>query len=96
MAEEIWNLAIRMYEHITDEKLRKTSAAKLMLAMATAIDKSLLLSGDATERITLTSEQIDQRLKELDAAERELKEAWERAQEKRKKAGEEEEKSSGE
>ena len=91
MAEEIWNLAIRMYEHITDEKLRKTSAAKLTVAMATAIDKSLLLAGDATEIMEVKSDaELDQELKQLEAAEKELKEAWKRAEDKRKKAAEEE------
>jgi len=90
MAEEIWNLAIRMYDHITDEKLRKTSAAKLMLAMATAIDKSLLLAGDATDRLEVKTEaELNRELKELEAAEKELKEAWKRAEEKRKKTTEE-------
>ena len=90
MAEEIWDLAIRMYDHITDEKLRKTSAAKLTIAMATAIDKSLLLAGDATERVEVKTEaELEKEWKELDKAEKELKEAWKRAEEKRKKAAEE-------
>jgi len=97
MAEEIWNLAIRMYDHITDEKLRKTSAAKLMMTAAIAIDKALLLDGEATERLEVKSEaELDRQLKELEVAERELKKAWKRAEEKRRKAAEELEKSSTE
>lgn len=85
MAEEIWNLAIRMYDHITDEKLRKTSAAKLTIAMATAIDKSLLLTGEATERMEVkTEKELTKELNDLQAVEKELKEAWVRATAKRK------------
>ena len=89
MANELWDLAIRMKSHISDEKLRKTVAASLTMAMAIAIDKSLLLSGDATERIELSRSEIDRKLNELEIAEKELREAWKRAEEKRKKAAEE-------
>lgn len=87
MAEELWNLAIRMKSHITDEKLRKTAASSLMISLATAIDKALLLLGEATDRLEVKTEsELNQELKELEVAEKELKEAWERA--KRKKAAE--------
>jgi len=95
MAEELWNLAIRMKSHITDEKLRKTAASSLMISLATAIDKALLLLGEATDRFEVkTDAELNQELKQLEAAEKELKEAWERA--KRKKAAEELEKNSTE
>lgn len=90
MAEELWNLAIRMKSHITDEKLRKTAASSLMISLATAIDKALLLLGEATDRLEVKTEsELDRELKELETAEKELKAAWKRALEKRKKAAEE-------
>ncbi|MCJ7646701.1 hypothetical protein MUO65_07360 [bacterium] len=89
MANELWDLAIRMKSHISDEKLRKTAAVSLTIAMATAIDKSLLLSGEVTERFELSRSEIDRKLSELDVAERELKDAWERARKEREKAAEE-------
>ncbi|MBA7513281.1 hypothetical protein ES705_05292 [subsurface metagenome] len=90
MAEELWNLAIRMKSHITDEKLRKTAASSLVIGLATAIDKALLLLGEATDRLEVKSEaELDREWKELDRAEKELKKAWKRAMEKRKKAAEE-------
>ena len=95
MAEELWNLAMRMKSHITDEKLRNTAATSLMISLATAIDKALLLLGEATDRFEVkTDAELNQELKQLEAAEKELKEAWERA--KRKKAAEELEKNSTE
>jgi len=97
MAESLWNLAIEMKEHITKKKLKDSSAARLVISLATLIDKALLLIGEATDRLEFKTEaEIDQQLKELEAAEKELKEAWKRAEEKRKKAAAEPEKSSTE
>jgi len=97
MAESLWNLAIEAKEHITKQKLNKSSAAKLVIVLATLIDKALLLVGDVTDRLEVkTVAEIDQQLKELEVAERELKKAWKRAEEKRRKAAEEPEKSSTE
>jgi len=90
MAEELWNLAIRMKNHISDAKLRKTAASSLVIGLATAIDKALLLLGEATNRFEVKTEaELDQELKQLQAAEKELKEAWKKAEEKRKKEAEE-------
>lgn len=90
MAEKLWDMAIQMISFISDEKLRKSSAAKLMVTAAIAIDKALLLAGEATERLEVKTEaELDRQLKELEVAERELKKAWKRALEKRKKAAEE-------
>jgi len=90
MAEELWNLAIRMKSHITDEKLRKTAASSLVIGLATAIDKALLLLGEATNRFEVKTEaELNRELKELESAERELKKAWKRAMKKQKKAAEE-------
>jgi len=85
MAEELWNLAIRMKNHISDAKLRKTAASSLVIGLATAIDKALLLLGEATNRFEVKTEaEINKQLRELETAERELKLAWDKAMAKRK------------
>ena len=90
MANELWDLAIRMKNHITEAKLRKTAASSLVIGLATAIDKALLLLGEATDRLALVDEkELGRKLNELETAEKELKAAWERAMKKRKKAAEE-------
>lgn len=90
MAESLWDLAIRMKNKITDEKLTKTAASSLVIGLATAIDKALLLLGEATNRFEVKTEaELNRELKELEAAEKELKKAWKRAMKNRKKAAEE-------
>jgi len=90
MAESLWDLAIRMKNKITDEKLKNTAASSLVIGLATAIDKALLLLGEATNRFEVKTEaELNRELKELEATERELKKAWKRAMDKRKKAAEE-------
>lgn len=90
MAESLWDLAIRMKNHISDTKLTKTAASSLVIGLATAIDKALLLTGEATGRLEVKTEaELNRELKELEATERELKEAWKKAEEKRRKAAEE-------
>lgn len=91
MAESLWDLAIRMKNKITDAKLKDTAASSLVIGLATAIDKALLLLGEATNRLEVKTEaELDREWKELDRAEKELKKAWKRAMEKREKAAEEE------
>lgn len=90
MANELWNLAIRMKNKITDAKLKDTAASSLVIGLATAIDKALLLLGETTNRFEVkTDAELNRELKELEATERELKKAWKRAMEKRKKEAEE-------
>ena len=97
MAESLWNLAIEMKEQITKKKLKESSAARLVISLATLIDKALLLIGEATDRLEVKTEaELDHELKELQVAERELKKAWKKAEEQRRKAAEEGEKSSAE
>ena len=97
MAESLWNLAIEAKEAITRAKLEKSSAAQLVIVMATLVDKALLLVGDVTDRLALVDErELDRKLNELETAEKELKDAWKRALENRKKAAAEQEKSSTE
>lgn len=95
MANSLWNLAIEMKEHITKEKMKDSSAARLVISLATLIDKALLLIGEATDRFAIKTEsELNQELKELDRVEKELKAAWRRAE--KQKAAEELEKSSTE
>ena len=89
MADSLWNLAIEMKEHITKQKLKDSSAARLVISLATLIDKALLLTGEVTDRLEVKTEaELNRELKELESAERELKKAWKKAIEKRKKAAE--------
>jgi len=97
MAEELWDLAIEMKKEITKQKLKDSSAARLVISLATLIDKALLLTGEATDRLEVKTEsELKRELRELEKAEKELKEAWKRAEEQRKKAAEEPEKGSAE
>lgn len=85
MADSLWDLAIQAKEKITERKLKDSSAAKLVIVLATLIDKALLLVGDVTERFGLKTEpELNKELSDLQAAEKELKEAWTRAMAKRK------------
>lgn len=85
MADSLWNLAIQAKERITKQKLKDSSAAKLVIVLATLIDKALLLVGEATDRMEVKTEaEINKQLGELEAAEKELKAAWLRAEAKRK------------
>ena len=85
MADSLWNLAIEMKEHITKQKLKDSSAARLVISLATLIDKALLLTGEVTDRLEVKTEsELNQELEELQVAEKELKEAWARAMAKRK------------
>jgi 23S rRNA maturation-related 3'-5' exoribonuclease YhaM len=86
--KKLWDIAKNALEHITDEKLKKSHAYQVMMISAIAIDKAQLLSGGATERLELSRSEIDHKLNELEIAERELKEAWERARKERGKAAE--------
>lgn len=89
MAESLWDLAIRMKNKITDAKLTKTAATSLVIGLATAIDKALLLSGEVTGRLEVkTEKELDRELTDLGKAEKELREAWLRAQKEREKAAE--------
>ncbi len=95
MAESLWDLAIEAKEEITKQKLKDSSAARLVIVLATLIDKALLLTGEATDILQVKTEaEINKQLKELETAEKELKAAWARAE--KKKAAEELEKSSTE
>ena len=90
MANSLWDLAIEMKEQITRKKLKESSAAKLVISLATLIDKALLLTGEVTGRLEVKTEaELEREWKELDRAEKELKKAWKRAEEKRKKEAEE-------
>lgn len=87
MAESLWDLAIRMKNKITDAKLKDTAASSLVIGLATAIDKALLLLGEATNRFEVKTEaELEREWKELDKAEKELQEAWDKAEAKRKAA----------
>lgn len=86
--KKLWDIAKNALEHITDEKLKKSHAYQVMMISAIAIDKAQLLSGGATERLELSRVEIDRKLNELEVAERELKEAWLRAQKEREKVAE--------
>lgn len=85
MADSLWNLAIQAKEKITEKKLKDSSAAKLVIVLATLIDKALLLVGEATDRLEVKTEsELNKELNELQAVEKELREAWARAMAKRK------------
>ena len=85
MAESLWNLAIEMKEQITKKKLKESSAAKLVISLATLIDKALLLTGDATEILGVkTEKELTKELSDLQQAEKELQLAWDKAEAKRK------------
>ena len=89
MADSLWNLAIQAKEEITEKKLKDSSAAKLVIVLATLIDKALLLVGEATDRLEVKTEsELNQELKDLQVAEKELREAWEKATAKKKAAEE--------
>jgi hypothetical protein len=77
---KLWEIVLSALNSITDEKIKKMSAYQIMLTAAVAADKAQLLSGEATERLELSQSEIDRKLNELEIAEKELKEAWERAQ----------------
>lgn len=85
MAESLWDLAIRMKNKISDAKLTKAGVPSLVIGLGTAIDKALLLTGEATGRIEVkTEKELTKELSELQAVEKELKIAWEKAEAKRK------------
>ena len=89
MANSLWNLAIEAKEKITEKKLKESSAAKLVIVLATLIDKALLLVGEATDRFEVkTEKELSKELSDLQVAEKELKDAWKKAMKKQKKAAE--------
>ena len=61
------------------------TASQLMTTAAIGVDKALLLSGGVTERVGLTMEEIDQRLRQIQEQRKVLKQAEEIAFRKRKK-----------
>lgn len=69
---------------ITKHKLKKMTASQLMTTAAIGIDKAQLLSGEVTERVSLTMEEIDQRLREIQEQRNILKQAENIAFRKRK------------
>jgi len=60
------------------------TASQLMTTAAIGIDKAQLLSGEVTERVGLTMQEIDQRLQEIQEQRKILKQAEEIAVRKRK------------
>lgn len=86
--KKYWGIVLKALDSITEEKIKEMSAYQLMTIAAIGVDKAQLLSGEATEILGVkTEKELDKELKELQVAERELKEAWKRAN--KKKAAEE-------
>lgn len=86
--KKYWNKVLMALDSITEEKIKKMSAYQMMTTAAIGTDKAQLLSGEVTERFGLKTEsELDRELRDLQVAERELKEAWKRAN--KKKAAEE-------
>ncbi|MBA7514459.1 hypothetical protein ES705_06488 [subsurface metagenome] len=87
IAEKYWEKVILALDLVTKGKLNKLSAHQLMVSAAIGTDKAQLLTGGATEILGVkTEKELDKELKELQVAERELNEAWERAQKKKAEA----------
>ena len=84
LAEKLWNKVILALNLITKHKLKKMTASQLMTTAAIGIDKAQLLSGEVTERVGLTMQEIDQRLQEIQEQRKILKQAEEIAVRKRK------------
>lgn len=87
--KKYWNKVLMALDSISIEKIKKMSAYQMMMTAAIGTDKAQLLSGEATGILEVkTEKELDRELKELQVAERELKEAWKRAMKKQKKAAE--------
>ena len=87
--EKLWDIAINCLNSIDYKKLKTQFPSMIMTTAAIAIDKAQLLTGGVTERLGFVNEQeIDSKLAELETAEKELQEAWERAEKNREKAAE--------
>lgn len=85
--KKYWNKVLMALDSITEEKIKKMSAYQMMTTATIGTDKAQLLSGEVTERFGLKTEsELDRELSDLQAVEKELREAWDRAQ--RKKAEE--------
>ena len=84
LAEKLWNKVILALNLITKHKLKKMTASQLMTTAAIGIDKAQLLSGEVTERVGLTMQEIDHRLQEIQEQRKILKQAEEIAVRKRK------------
>jgi len=80
----LWNKVKIALSYIDEAKFKKSSAYQLMTIAAIAVDKAQLLSGDATGILEVKTEaEINRQLGEIETAEKELKEAWVRAEKKR-------------
>jgi len=77
LAEKLWNKVILALNLITKHKLKKMTASQLMTTAAIGVDKALLLSGEVTERVGLTMQEIDQRLQDIKEKRKVLKQAQE-------------------
>ena len=87
--KKYWNKVDMALDSITEEKIKKMSAYQMMTIAAIGTDKAQLLNGEVTERFGLKTEsELDRELRDLQVAEKELQEAWARAQ--KKKAAEKE------
>lgn len=83
----LWGKVKIALSFIDSVKLKNSSAYQLMTIAAIAVDKAQLLTGEATDILQVKTEgELDRELKELQVAERELKEAWEKANKKRAEA----------
>jgi len=83
----LWNKVKTALSYIDSVKLKKSSAYQLMTIAAIAVDKAQLLSGGATEILGVKTEpELNKELSDLQAAEKELQEAWARAQKKKEEA----------
>ena len=80
----LWEKVRVALSHIDIKKLKNSSAYQLMTIAAIGVDKAQLLGGEATGIVEIkTEKELDRELKELQVAERELQEAWARAEKKR-------------
>ena len=85
IVKRLWEIVLSALNSITDEKIKEMSAYQIMVTAAVGVDKAQLLSGGATDILQVrTEKELDRELTDLESAERELKEAWLRAEKKRK------------
>ena len=87
--KKLWGIVEKGLLELEKRGYEKLSPPQIMMMTAIAVDKAQLMSGGVTERLGFVNEQeIDSKLAELETAEKELQEAWERAEKNREKAAE--------
>lgn len=85
IVKRIWDIVKHALDAIDYERFKLMKPYDLMMTAAIGIDKARLLTGEATDILQVkTEKELTKELSDLQAVEKELQEAWARAEAKRK------------